>query len=123
MNVQFIEKQGKPEWAVIPYEMYQSFIENSEMLQDIEDYDKAKQLIEAGEPLIPAEVTFQIIDGENPIKVWRQYYHKNIEQFATETGLNKDELLQIESDLSLATKEQLAIIAKTLNLSVDDIVI
>lgn len=42
MNVQIIERDGKPEWAVIPYEMYMQLAEEAEMLQDIQDYDMAK---------------------------------------------------------------------------------
>ncbi|GIK38819.1 MAG: hypothetical protein BroJett011_26520 [Chloroflexota bacterium] len=39
MNVQIIERDGKPEWAVIPYELYLQLAEEAEMLQDIGDYD------------------------------------------------------------------------------------
>ncbi len=66
MNVQVIKKNGNPEWAVIPYEDYQRLLEKAEMLQDIRDYDEAKLSIAKGEELIPGEVTFAILDGENP---------------------------------------------------------
>jgi len=40
------------------------------MLQDIRDYNTVKAAIERKEEeLIPSEVTFTILDGENPIKV------------------------------------------------------
>jgi len=38
LNVQIIEKNSKPEWAVVPYEEYQRLVEEAEMLQDIRDY-------------------------------------------------------------------------------------
>lgn len=53
MNVQVIERDGKPEWAVIPYEAYRRLVEESEMLQDIRAYNEAKKAIEEGEDLIP----------------------------------------------------------------------
>lgn len=31
-NVQVIEKDGKPEWAIIPYETYIKLVEEAEML-------------------------------------------------------------------------------------------
>ena len=35
MNVQVIEKGGKPEWAVIPYQDFERLLEDAEMAQDI----------------------------------------------------------------------------------------
>lgn len=49
-------------------------VEKAEMLQDIQDYDSAKAALERGdEELIPGEVIDTILDGENAIKVWREY--------------------------------------------------
>ena len=38
MSVQVIEKNGMPEWAVIPYKEYTRLIEETENLQDIRAY-------------------------------------------------------------------------------------
>jgi hypothetical protein len=58
---------------------YLELIEKSEMLQDIQDYDKAKLALERGEEeLIPSEIVYSILDGDNPIKVWREY--RNLSQ-------------------------------------------
>ncbi len=73
MNVQIINKDGRPEWAVIPYEEYIRLREEAEMLQDVADYDTAKEALEQREELIPSEVTFAILDGENHIRVWRNF--------------------------------------------------
>ena len=42
MSVQIIKKNGRPEWAVIPYEEYQRLVAEAEMLRDIRDYDEVK---------------------------------------------------------------------------------
>jgi hypothetical protein len=60
-NVQLILRDGKPEWAILPYEHYQQMIEEIEMLEDIRDYDAAKQRIEDGEELVPGELTFAVL--------------------------------------------------------------
>ena len=73
MNVQIIERNGNPEWAVIPYDEYLRLVEEAEMLDDVRDYDKAIVSIEKGEELVPSEVAYAILDGENPIRVWREY--------------------------------------------------
>ena len=47
------------------------FQEEAEMLQDVRDDDAAKTALESGEEeLVPSEVVFALLDGENPIKVW-----------------------------------------------------
>ncbi len=43
MTVQIIERDRRPEWAVLPYELYQQLLDDSEMLQDIRDYEDAKK--------------------------------------------------------------------------------
>lgn len=47
-SVQFIARDGRPEWAVLPYETYLHLIEEVEILQDIRDFDAVKLAIEQG---------------------------------------------------------------------------
>lgn len=122
MNVQIIEKAGMPEWAVIPYETYQRLLEDAEMLQDIQDYDTAKLGIENGEELVPSEVAYAILDGENPIKVWREYRSLTQQELASQAGISAAYLSQIESGKRAGTTAALAAIATALNLALDDIV-
>ena len=73
-GIQIIKRDGKPEWAILPYEKYLELLEQAEMLEDLRDFDAAKAALEKGQDeLIPGEVVFAIVDGENPIKVWREY--------------------------------------------------
>ena len=122
-NVQIIERDGKPEWAILPYEDYLRLIEEAEMLEDIRDYDAAKAALEKGEDeLIPSEVVFAIIEGENPIKVWREYRGLTQQQLANAAGISKPYLSQIETGKRKGTADILSAIAKALDVSLDDIV-
>jgi len=121
MNVQVIEKDGRPEWAVIPYEAYQRLVEEAEMLQDIRAYDEARVAIEEGEELIPSEVTYAILDGANPIRVWREYRGLTQQQLADAASVSVPYLSQIESGKRKGRAEVLAAIAKALDLSLDDV--
>ena len=123
MNVQIIEKDGKPEWVVIPYETYQRLVEDAELLRDIRDYEGAKKAIEDGEELIPSNITYAILDGDNPIKVWREYRQLTQQQLADRAGISKAYLSQIESGKRTGTTEVLSAIARALNLSLGDIVV
>ena len=123
MNVQIIEKNGKPEWAVLPYDEYQRLVAEAEMLQDVRDYDEVKLALANGtEELIPSEVTYALLDGENPIRVWREYRGLTQQQVAKEAGISKPYLSQLESGQRKGTTEVLQAVAKVLNVSLDDLV-
>ena len=119
MNVQVIQKDGKPEWAVLPYESYLNLIEHAEMRQDVRDYDAAKQALQLGEELIPSEITFAILDGENPVKVWREHRGLSQQQLAEAGGLNRQRLAEIEFGQLEPTDEEALALAKALSLSKD----
>ena len=122
-KIQLIERNGKPEWAVLPYEEYLHLVEQAEMLEDIRDYDAAKAAIERGEEeLIPSEVVFAILDGGNPIKVWREFRDMSQQQLAEIAGISKPYLSQIENDKRRGTTEVITTIAKALKISVDELV-
>lgn len=122
-NIQLIERDGKPEWAVLPYEEYLKLLEKAEMLEDIRDYDAAKDELENGEDeLIPSDVIYAILDGDNPIKVWREYRGLTQQQLANAAGISKPYLSQIETGKRTGTTEILSTIAKALDVSLDEIV-
>jgi DNA-binding XRE family transcriptional regulator len=121
MNLQVIQKNGQPEWAVLPYDLYLQLVEAAEMLQDIRDYDAARKAIDEGEELVPSEITFAILDGENPVKVWREYRGLTQQHLADAAGISKSYLSQIETGKRKGTAEVLAAIASGLGLTLDDI--
>ena len=91
-------------------------------LQDILDYDAAVLAIERGEEeLIPSEVVYAILDGENPIKVWREYRDLTQQQLADKAGISKPYLSQIETGKRTGTTEILATLAKALDVSLDEV--
>jgi DNA-binding XRE family transcriptional regulator len=121
--VQVIERDGKPEWAVLPYDVYLQLAEEAEMLQDIRDFDTIKTAIEQGnEELIPSKVTFALLDGENPIKVWREYRGLTQKQLAKLVEISVPYLSQIETGKRTGSTEVLLALARSLKITLDDIV-
>jgi len=121
MTVQIIEKDRRPEWAVLPYEMYQQLLEDAETLQDIRDYEVAKKALMSDEELIPSNVTYAILDGEKPIKVWRKYRGMTQRELAEIAGITKAYLSQIETGKRTGTTDVLAKLAKALGLTLDEV--
>ena len=122
-EIQIIERDGKPEWAVLPYEEYLQLLDQSELLEDIRDFDTINAAIDRREEeLIPSEVVYAILDGENPIKVWREYRELTQQQLAETAGISKPYLSQIETGKRIGTAEILSAIAKALDVSLDEVV-
>jgi DNA-binding XRE family transcriptional regulator len=123
MSTQIIQRDGKPEWAIVPYETYLELIEQAEMLQDVQDYDAIKAALERGEEeLIPSEVVYAILDGANPVKVWRNYRGLGQKELAEKAGISVPYLSQLETGKRKGSVEALNAIARALSLSLDDLV-
>lgn len=122
MTVHIIEKDGHPEWAVIPYDEYIRLKEEAEMLKDVADYDAAMDALEQGGELISSEVAFAILDGVNPIRVWRNFRGLTQQELADQAGISKPYLSQIETGKRTGTAEVLAAIAIALGVTLDDVI-
>ena len=92
------------------------------VLRDVQAYDEAKQAIAEGEELIPSDVTYAILDGENPIRVWRDHRGLTQQQLAGAAGISVPYLSQLESGKRTGSPHVLAAIADALGVALDDIV-
>jgi DNA-binding XRE family transcriptional regulator len=123
MNVQVIKQGNKPEWAVVPYETYLQLVEKAEMLQDVQDYDSAKAALERGDDeLVPSEIVYAILDGENPIKTWREYRGLSQQETAEKAGISVPYLSQLETNKRKGSLDVLSAIAQVLKVSLENIV-
>ena len=68
-DVQIIEKNGEPEYAVVPIEEYRRMVAALEDAADSAAIERAWAEDAAGET-IPGEVVKAILAGESPLRVW-----------------------------------------------------
>ena len=123
MSIQIIKQGNEPQWAVVPYEAYLELLEKAEMLQDIQDYDSVKAAVESGaDELIPSEVVHAILDGENAIRVWREYRGLSQQAAAQIAEVSAPYLSQLETGKRKGSLEVLSAIARTLNVSLEQLV-
>lgn len=123
MSVQVISQNGKPEYAVLPYSDYLVLVEQAEMLEDIHSYDEAKNSIASGnEELIPASIVNALADGDNPIKVWREYRGLTQQKVAEEIGISIPYVSQLETNKRKASIDVMKKMALLLNVDIDDLV-
>ena len=120
MKPEIIQKEGEPH-AVIPYGLYEQLLEDAEMLADIQAYDAAKA---RDEESFPADLVYRItIDGENPLKVWREYRGLTQQQLAAAVGnISRAYISEIESGKKPGSLKIIKAIASTLKVDVDMIV-
>jgi DNA-binding XRE family transcriptional regulator len=108
--------------AVIPLAEYERLVEAAEDLADVRAYDEAKRRLATGEDeLIPAEFVNRMIDGENRVRVWREYRGLTVKALAEAAGLAPAYLSQIETGVREGTVDTYKKIAAALRIKVDDI--
>ncbi len=120
MNVQIIEKNGKPEWAVIPYKEYEKLQEAIEDAEDVKDIEQSLKAMQDGtEVTIPAEVTFTILEGTNAIRAWREYKKITMKDLAGKVGISPAYVSQIENNRRNPTIDTLRAISRELDIDID----
>lgn len=122
MAVQFITTAKGERLAVLPEADYRALVETAEDREDINavrEFDAA--LARGDEELIPAEFANRILDGENKVRVWREYRDLQVKELAVSTGLAASYISQIENGVRAGTVESYKKIAAALKVSLDEI--
>ena len=119
MSVQFIEKNGKKEFAVVPFEDYEKLIAIAENKADEADILAFRA---SDEETFPASVVNTLIAGENPVKVYRKYRGMTQQALADAIGKSKIYISKIEAGDRQGGVDVLSNIAQALNIDLDDLV-
>ncbi len=124
MNAQIIEREGKPEYAVVPYNEYLELLALAEDAHDAADAQAAMKELASGEDeLIPGEVAARLITGdEHPLKVWREHRGLTQEALGNAAGVGKSYISQIENTGKAASTKVLKALALALKVGIDDLV-
>ena len=122
--VQYLEKNGEPEYAVIPVDAYRQLLEQAEDAQDIRAADKAMREIENGEDeIIPGSVVDALINGsKHPLRIWREYRDLTQDALAEKVEVGKSYISQIETGRREGSVSVYRKIAKALQVDIDDLV-
>ena len=108
--------------AVIPLTEYERLVEAAEDLADVRAYDEAmRRLASSEDELVPADIVNRILDGENALRVWREYRGLTVKQLAEKAGVSAPFVSQIETGQRDGSIETMRKIADVLKLSLDDL--
>ena len=123
MNKQIINSPSGDRLVVIPESEYDALVEAAEDLSDLIAFDQFKERLATGlEELIPAEFADRLIDGENAIRVWREYRGLSAKELAEKAGIAQAYLSQLETGKRDGPVSTIKKIADALNLTIDDLV-
>jgi len=105
---QIIVQNGKPAFAIIPWDEYQELIHNQ---------------IEADEADVwfPNEVVKANVRGESLIKAWREYFKLTQEELAAKAGMKQSALARLEKSSVIPRKATLIKLAEAMKIGVEQL--
>lgn len=107
------------EMVTIPRKEYEALLAAREDLEDIAAYDRA--IAEGGES-IPDEYVGRILDGENPVRVYRDFRGLTQQALADASGVNRAYIAEIETGKKPGSTSALKALAAALQVDVDDLI-
>jgi len=109
--------------AVIPVEEYERLVKAAEETTDVRAYDEAKRrLASSQDELLPAIMVNRILDGENALRVWREYRGLTLKELADKAQVSAPFVSQIEKGQREGSVETMRKLADALKISVDDLI-
>jgi DNA-binding XRE family transcriptional regulator len=121
MNVQIIEHNGVPEYAVIPFAEWQALTDRLEDMEDIADARLISAAIAGGEETFPHEFSKRLTSGESPLKVWREYRSFTLAALGKLCGVSAAALSQIETGKRSPSVDLLSKLSRILGCDMDDL--
>jgi DNA-binding XRE family transcriptional regulator len=112
------DQNGKPAFAVLPIDEYERLLEVADEAAGIRAFDAYK----ATRPeTFPDEVASRLLNGEHPVKVFREHRGITQTQLAESAGLRQAYVSQIEAGSRVGTVDVLKRIAEALRVDLEDL--
>lgn len=118
MSVQKIVTSSGETLVVLPMAEYESLVDAA----DIAAADAVRRDIANGmDEVVPSEIVNRIVDGENPVRVWRDHRNLSARTVAEKAGISPAYLSEIETGKKEGTVSTLKKIAEALGVDLDDL--
>lgn len=123
MSAQFITSSNGERLVVLAEADYEALVQAAENAEDVAAVRRFRERLDTGEEeLLPAEMVDRILDGENPIRVWREHRGLSVKALAEKAGIAPAYLSQVETGKRDGTVETLRKLAGALGVTLDDLV-
>lgn len=121
MTAQFVEIAGA-QMVLLSRADFDRLNEAAEHYSDIVAAVEAQKRKEEGEEYVPAEVVRQLLDGENPLKVWRKHRGMTLEALAEAVGRQGSFISKLEKGKAEGGIKLWKDIALALRVDLDDLI-
>ena len=123
MGKQIVVSPKGERLVVIPEAEYDALIEALEDAEDIAAVREFERKLAAGEEeLIPSEFVMRMVDGESPIRVYRELRGMSAKELAEKAGIAQAYLSQLETGKREGPVGTLKKLAEALKVTIDDLV-
>lgn len=123
MNAQIIISATGDRLVVLTEAEYRTLVDAAADAADVAAIRRFEERLAAGEEeLLPEEMVDRILDGENPIRVWREHRGLTVKALAEAAGITPAYLSQLETGKRDGTVATVKKLADALGVSVDDLV-
>jgi ribosome-binding protein aMBF1 (putative translation factor) len=120
MGAQILEIAGR-KMAVLPVEDYERLVEIAEDREDIAAAADAERRRNEGMEYLPSSMVNRILDGENALRVWREYRGMSIAELAEKSGYGYSMISKIETGTRQGTVAFWNAVAAALKVVPEDI--
>jgi len=104
--------------VTIPLEEYERLLEAAEDLEDLRGIAHARANPEEG---VPDVYVGRLIDGENPVAVYRDWRGLSQSELARKSGVNRTQIADIEAGRKTGSVATLKKLAEALRVTIDDL--
>lgn len=102
---------------------YERLREAAADLADLDAYDRAKAALASGaDELVPSAFAERILDGESPVRVYRDLRALTQQRLAELSGVNRVQIADIEAGRKSGSVETVRKLADALGVLVDDLI-
>ncbi|RJP42426.1 MAG: XRE family transcriptional regulator [Desulfobacteraceae bacterium] len=106
---QIIIQNGKPAFAVIPWDKYQELVRNQSEPDEADVW-------------FPHEVVKANVRGESLIKAWREYFNLTQNELAARAGMKQSALARLENGSVIPRKATLAKLAQAMDIELEQLI-
>jgi len=122
MNVRF-QKTSRGEVAIMPRKEYESLVDRAAEADEDRGtallVAQARDAIGAGAPVLPKHIVDRLANGENPVRVIRDWRDVSQTHLSSKTGLSQGYISDVETGRRNGTTAALRLIADVLKVPLD----
>jgi ribosome-binding protein aMBF1 (putative translation factor) len=123
VSVKILEANGRPTFAVLPYDEYEALRDLAEDANDAAALARfAKRYAKGQEDTVPAQVVDRILEGESRLRVWREHRGMSASALAGAVRITPAHVSKLESGKGEPSLAVLRKLARTLKLDIDSLV-